>query len=146
MQERTSSQILLALISVLLIFSLAFGLDQWIAFLSDRSAVEISQRILALISYPLAAFVLAVCLLFLFWFIVIETEANRWIGGIFIFSGALILIYPAASLLFRTGSPILLNYLAPKSFLSLSAAFIAATGLLSLLLPRLRPLSQIGRP
>jgi hypothetical protein len=146
MQERTSSQILLALISVLLIFSLGFGLDQWITFLDARNAVEFSQRILTLISYPLAAFILAVCLLFLFWFIVIETEANRWIGGIFIISGALILIYPAASLLLRTGSPMLLNFLAPKTFLSISAAFIIATGLLSLLLPRLRPLSQIGRP
>ena len=146
MQERTSSQILLALISVLLIFSLAFGLDQWIAFLNARSSVAFSQGILSLLSYPLAAFILAVCLLFLFWFIVIETEASRWIGGIFILSGAIILIYPASAFLFRFGSPVLLGYFAPKTFLLLSGAFISATGLLSLLLPRLRPLSQIGRP
>lgn len=146
MQERTSSQILLALISVLLIFSLAFGLDQWIAFLNARSAVAFSQGILTLLSYPLAAFVLAVCLLFLFWFIVIETEASRWIGGIFVLSGAVILLYPTSAFLFRFGSPTVLGYLEPKTFLFISGAFITATGLLSLLLPRLRPLSQIGRP
>lgn len=130
---------LLSLISMFLILLLSMGLDQWLHFLKANNSASFQLDQLILWTSALVFLILSISLLGLFWYLHFRAERSRLIAAIFLFTGLILIFLPAATMTsFGSLFPSLSQNLAPGSPLFISSAFIAAIGVLSLLLPRMK--------
>jgi hypothetical protein len=130
---------LLSLLSMFLSLLLSMGLDQWLHFLKANNSASFQLDQLILWTSALVFLILSISLLGLFWYLHFRAERSRLIAAIFLFTGLILIFLPAATMTsFGALIPSISQNLAPGSPLFISSAFIAAIGVLSLLLPRMR--------
>jgi hypothetical protein len=130
---------LLSLLSMLVVLLLSLGLDQWLRFLKANNSASFQLDQLILWTNALVFLILSISLLGLFWYLHFRAERSRLIATIFLFTGLILIFLPAATMT-SVGAlfPSVSQILAPGSPLFISSAFIAAIGVLSLLLPRMK--------
>jgi hypothetical protein len=130
---------LVSIIGLIAVLGIAWSFDAFMQFLNHRNAVSFSLSPVIIWSFALIALLLAVILLLLAWFVLIQAPRNVWVSLVFIVIGLFIVIYPA--LVFTPALCCWMPYigllqLSLTRYLFSSAGFVAIIGLLNLVLPR----------
>jgi hypothetical protein len=125
-----------SLAGMIIVLLLAFGLDRVILFLKEENARTFASGYALLWTYVLANLALAICLLLLFWIVAFRSERSKLVAVIFLIIGVSMLLAPVLYFMPAFAGLNLADYLLPDKLLYQVGAFMAAIGLLSLILPR----------
>ena len=138
MVEKHSSKVRLSLVGLMIVFVIAFGLDQGIYALRRYAENSLDfQPLFVLMTF--GNIVLAGSLLALAWYIYLKAERNRIIAALFLISGGLTALYPAAFILLNSGGNMpdlfrsMFLYLTPDTRLHFAAAFVTMIGMMDLI-------------
>ncbi len=136
MAQRSRSTQIVPLAGMVIALLLAFGLDRVILLLREENARALTAGYALLWTYVLANLVLAICLLMLFWIIAARGERSKLVAVIFLIVGIPVLFAPVIYFTPAFAGLNLTDYLLPDTLLYQAGVFMAAIGLLSLILPR----------
>ncbi|CAG0926879.1 hypothetical protein TFLX_00244 [Thermoflexales bacterium] len=136
MAPRPRSTQLISLIGLISVLLLAFGLDRAILFLREENSRTFTLGDILLWAYPLANWVLAICVLMLFWIVVVSGERSKFVAMVFLVVGLPMLFVPLIYFTPAFAGLNLIDYLLPDKLLYHAGGFIAAIGLLRLILGR----------
>jgi len=134
-QQLRATQIA-SLAGMIIVLLLAFGLDRALLFVMEENSITFLPSYPVLWAYPVANLVLAISLLVLFWLVAVKSERSKLVAAIFLGVGALMLFAPLIYFTAAFANLKVIDYLMPEKLLYHTGAFIAAIGLLALILPK----------
>lgn len=124
---------LLSLCSMLFILGLAAGLDQWIRILEIQSRADFNAVSVWLVLNISILFLMGLCAL-LFRFVTCINKPKTFVSAIFFITGSSVLFYNLLAL--YVPSLTMSRYLTPYTLLTTVSAFIAVTGIITIIFPK----------
>jgi hypothetical protein len=125
----------------------AYGFDRWVVLLNGSGSNPVVLSHILFWSNAVGSLLMAIMVLVLFWFNVFKVSHSRIIGMLYLLVGLFQAFYPTIAA--STVGPMmhsLSNYIQPTSNLNYLGAFIAMTGILNMVLPRVEPKAAAAQP
>ena len=139
MNAKRSTPAAISVVGMIAVLGIAWALDVLMTYLGKRNAQTFTLPYVIIWAQSLIFVVIAALMLLLFWY-VLRAPHNGWIATLYLIAGAYFAFLPVLYLMpaFGLWMPRLVASaaLAPRGYTMISGAFVAVTGLLSLLLPR----------
>ncbi len=140
MNRSRMSPAALAVIGLIVVLGIAYGLDALIALLIRRTSQTFTLSYVILWSHVCGALVLAAALLLLFWFVLNRVPRSAWIAALYLIVGLVFALFPVLYYVPAIGSWIPTFFVVVLTsmprYTILAGSFIAITGLFMLILPR----------
>ncbi len=129
-----------AVIGLIMVLGIAYGLDALMAFLVRRNSQTFTLSYVILWSRVFGSLVLAAALLFLFRFVLDRAPRAAWIAALYLIVGLFFALFPVLYYVPALGSwmpqSLIRVLFSLSSYTFLTGSFIAVTGLFMLILPR----------
>ncbi len=130
----------LAIIGLIIVLAIAYGLDALMVFLARRNSQTFTLSYVILWSRVFGSFLLAAALLFLFRFVLDRAARAAWIAALYLIVGLFFALFPGLYHVPALGSwmpqTLVRVLFSLSSYTFLAGSFIAVTGLFMLILPR----------